>query len=341
MTEPAAAILGCAGLRLSASEAAFFREADPLGFILFARNVENPGQLSRLTTDLREAVGRDAPILVDQEGGRVQRLRAPHWREWLPPLDQVARSLPGSMESGIWLRYRVIAAELRAVGIDGNCAPTLDLVHPGTHPFLKNRCFGSAPDLVARAGRACADGLLAGGVLPVMKHMPGHGRTVVDSHHDLPTAGAPADALFRTDFAPFRALNDLPMGMTAHIVVPAFDAANPSTQSARMVRVIRDEIGFQGLLLTDDLTMQALSGSLGQRTARAIAAGCDIALHCNGERAEMEQVLANCGQLKASGHARAQAALSRRDCPAPIDADALVAELEGLILPEDGGPLHV
>ncbi len=330
---PLAAIFGCEGLHLSADEVAFFRDTNPLGFILFARNVESPDQLRRLTGDLRAALGRDAPVLVDQEGGRVQRLRAPHWREWLPPLDQVARSRPGGMERGLWLRYRLIAAELRAVGIDADCAPTLDIAGEATHPFLKNRCFGTDPDIVARAGRAAAEGLMAGGVLPVMKHMPGHGRTVVDSHHDLPCAPAPADELEVTDFAPFRALSDLPMGMTAHITVPAYDADAPSTQSAAMVRVIRDRIGFQGLLLTDDLTMQALQGSLYDRTARSIAAGCDVALHCNGTRSEMEEVAAAAGPLTDAALARADVALSRRRPPEPIDERALLAELEGLLSP--------
>ena len=337
---PTAAILGCEGARLSPAEAAFFRDADPLGFILFARNVEDPDQVRRLTSDLRAAVGRDAMVLVDQEGGRVQRLRGPHWREWLSPLDQVIRSRPGGMERGIWLRYRLIAAELRAVGIDVNCAPTADIAGPATHPFLKNRCFGQEPATVTAAARACADGLLAGGVLPVMKHMPGHGRTVVDSHHDLPMAAAPADELARTDFAPFRALRDLPMGMTAHIVVPAYDADNPSTASPRMVRVLRTEIGFGGLLLTDDLTMQALSGTLAERTARAIVAGCDIALHCNGERAGMAEVVKAAGPMTDAAALRAKVALSRRTTPAPIDAEALLAELDGLIVQAEPDRLH-
>lgn len=337
---PTAAIFGCEGTRLSPTEAAFFRDADPLGFILFARNVEDPDQLRRLTADLRAAVGRDAMVLVDQEGGRVQRLRAPHWREWLPPLDQVARSRPGQMERGVWLRYRLIADELRAVGIDANCAPTADIAGPETHPFLRNRCFGHDAATVSAAARACADGLLAGGVLPVMKHVPGHGRTVVDSHHDLPTATAPAEELIRTDFAPFRALNDLPIGMTAHIVVPAYDGDNPSTGSQKMITVIRMEIGFGGLLLTDDLTMQALSGTLADRTARAIAAGCDIALHCNGVRAEMEAVAKAAGPMTDPAVVRAGAALSRRQTPGPIDAAALLAELDGLILPAEPDRAH-
>ncbi len=335
MAAPRAVVFGCAGLRLTPDEAAFFRDADPLGFILFARNVEDPGQLSRLTADLRAAVGREAPVMVDQEGGRVQRLRAPHWREWLPPLDQVAQSDPARMERGIRIRYRLIAEELRAVGIDADCAPCCDIAGAATHPFLKNRCFGMDPDTVARAARAAADGLLAGGVLPVMKHMPGHGRTVVDSHHDLPVAAAPADELARTDFAPFRALNDLPMGMTAHIVVPAYDGLNPSTQSVAMIGVIRDLIGFDGLLLSDDLNMQALSGSLAERTARALAAGCDVALHCKGDLDEMRAVAAAAAPLTAAGQARARAALARRTAPEPIDAAALIAELQDILSPAE------
>ncbi len=327
-----ATVFGCEGPKLSSDEVSFFRDLNPAGFILFARNVESPEQLKRLTGDLRASVGRDAVIMVDQEGGRVQRLRAPHWREWLPPLDQVARSAAGGMERGLWLRYRMIADELRAVGIDADCAPTLDIAGEQTHPFLKNRCFGHNAETVARAGRAAAEGLLAGGVLPVMKHMPGHGRTVVDSHHDLPVAAAAAEELASTDFAPFRALNDLPMGMTAHIVVPAYDAEFPSTQSARMIRVIRDQIGFQGLLLTDDLTMEALAGDLTDRTARSMGAGCDVALHCNGTRAEMELVAAAAGPLTDVAAQRLDRALAMRRTPDPIDAAALMAELEALII---------
>ncbi len=328
-----AAVFGCEGQSLSPDEAAFFREVNPAGFILFARNVDNPAQLVRLTGDLRASVGRDAVIMVDQEGGRVQRLRAPHWREWLPPLDQVTRSVPGGMERGLWLRYRMIAHELRSVGIDANCAPTLDIAGDQTHPFLKNRCFGHDAGTVAMAGRAAADGLMAGGVLPVMKHMPGHGRTVVDSHLDLPTAPATAEELLRTDFAPFRALNDLPIGMTAHIVVPAYDAHQPSTQSVRMIRVIREEIGFQGLLLTDDLTMEALAGDLSDRTARAMLAGCDLALHCNGTRREMELVAAAAGPMTAKAGHRLGKALALRRPPDPIDVQAAMAELEALLTP--------
>ncbi len=330
MAQPiGATILGCEGAVLSPDEAAFFREANPWGFILFARNVETPDQLRRLTGDLRAALGRDAVVMVDQEGGRVQRLRAPHWREWMAPLDQAEAAGAGAPRS-FWLRARIIAEELRAVGIDANCAPTCDIAGPLTHPFLRNRCLGEDVASVSANARALAEGLLAGGVLPVMKHLPGHGRAEADSHHDLPTAVASLADLDATDFAPFRALADLPMGMTAHIRFPALDPA-PATQSPRLIALIRDRIGFDGLLMSDDIAMQALSGSIAERSARAIAAGCDLVLHCNGDRAEMAQAVAASGQLAAAAARRATAALARRQTPDPIDIAPLEAELEALL----------
>lgn len=322
-----AVIFGCAGPRLLAEERAFFRDADPFGFIVFARNIEDPDQLRRLTADLRDAVGRDAPVLVDQEGGRVQRLRSPHWREWAPPLDTVdgAGSLEAA-ERAMRLRAQVIAAELADVGIDANCIPTLDVVRPATHPFLMNRCYGRDPETVARIGRAVADGLMAGGVLPVMKHMPGHGLSHVDTHHDLPTVDVSVEELTAVDFAPFRALNDLPMAMTAHLVFAALDGTRPATQSPEMIRVIREDIGFQGLLMSDDLNMQALAGTLADRTARTIAAGVDIALHCKGDMAEMVEVAGAAGTIGPAAVARAEAAVAARRVPT-VDVKAALAEL--------------
>lgn len=323
-----ATIFGCAGPELLAEERGFFRDADPFGFILFARNVEDPDQLRRLTGDLRDAVGWNAPILVDQEGGRVQRLRSPHWREWTPPLDTVDGA--GSVEAAervMRLRATVIAAELAAVGIDANCIPTLDVVRPATHPFLMNRCYGRDAWVVARIGRAVAAGLMAGGVLPVMKHMPGHGLSHVDTHHDLPVVDVPVDELQAIDFAPFRALSDLPMAMTAHLVFAALDPDRPATQSPTMVRVIREEIGFRGLLISDDLNMQALRGSLAERTARTIAAGVDIALHCKGDRAEMQAVAGAAGRMGPEAEVRARAALAARRGPT-VDLKAALAELQ-------------
>ncbi len=329
-----AAIFGCAGLALGAEEAAFFRDYDPFGFILFARNVDNPDQLRRLTGDLREAVGRDAPILVDQEGGRVQRLRAPHWREWTPPLDFV--SAAPDPEAALRLRYAIIGAELREVGIDADCAPVGDLITPETHPFLKNRCYGADPAEVARLGRAVAEGLMAGGCLPVMKHLPGHGRSAVDTHHDLPTVTAPRAEVIAHDFAPFRAWRDLPMAMTAHLVFTAWDAEHPATQSPAMIRAIREEIGFDGLLMTDDLNMQALKGTLASRTRASMAAGCDIALHCKGDLAEMQSVAAEAGRLTPAAAARAARVIR----PAvPLDIHAAAAELSAMMPGAFHGPL--
>lgn len=318
---PNATILGgISGTVLTRPERDFFRSVDPFGFILFGRNVESPDQLRRLTGDLREAVGRDAIVTVDQEGGRVQRLRAPYWREWPAPLDQ-APAGPRAM----WLRYYLIGCELRDVGIDSDCAPTLDVAQPDTHPFLRNRCLGADPQTVAMLGRAAADGLLSAGVLPVMKHMPGHGRAVADSHHDLPVVTATEADLDALDFAPFRALNDLPMGMTAHIRFTALDDA-PATASARMIAVIRDRIGFDGLLMTDDITMKALSGTEAERAAASIAAGCDLVLHCNGAIADMRPVAAAAGPMTHAAQRRAAAALAQRSAPALHDRDALLAE---------------
>jgi beta-N-acetylhexosaminidase len=324
-----AVIFGCEGTALGARERAFFREADPWGFILFARNVDSPGQLRTLTAALRDAVGRDAPVLIDQEGGRVQRMRAPHWREFLPALDQMGRARDPLRAQ--WLRYRLIAAELHDVGIDVDCAPLADLVEEGTHPVVLNRLYGSEVDVVVAAARACAAGLLAGGVLPVVKHLPGYGRAVVDSHLELPRNAAPRADLVARDFAPFRALNDVGMGMTAHIVLDAIDPDRPATTSPAAMRVIREEIGFGGLVMTDDLNMQALSGTLADRATAALAAGCDMILQCNGQMADMAEVTAAVPPLSGAALARADRALAERRAPAPVALDALDAELAELL----------
>lgn len=326
-----ATILGLSGPELTGPEFSLFRQAQPWGFILFARNIESPQQLARLTASLREAVGRDAPVLIDQEGGRVQRMRAPHWAEWLPPRDQVraVAAKGGDAARSVWLRYALIGAELRAVGVDANCAPTLDIARPETHPFLQNRCFGDDLKTVVRMGRACADGLLAAGVLPVMKHMPGHGRAIADSHHDLPRVSALVDDLRASDFAAFAALRDLPMGMTSHIVYDALDDT-PATASARMIGLIRDEIGFDGLLMTDDISMNALSGTLAQRSAAAIAAGCDVVLYCHGDMAEMEAIVPAAGPMSAAALERGERALALRRAPA-LDLAQARAEFDALI----------
>ncbi|MFN4153516.1 MAG: glycoside hydrolase family 3 N-terminal domain-containing protein [Paracoccaceae bacterium] len=334
MTGRLAAIFGCSGPELTAHEVGFFRDADPFGFILFARNVEDPVQLRRLTSALRDTVGRDAPVLIDQEGGRVQRLRAPHWREWAPPLDTVAQARDPLR--AMWVRSRIIAYELRGVGVDANCAPCADVAGQGTHPFLKNRCYGTDPVVVSGISAAVAEGHMAGGVLPVIKHLPGHGRASADTHHDLPTVTASRADLSATDFEPFKALNHLPMAMTAHIIYSAYDD-KPATQSEAMIRVIRDEIGFQGLLMTDDLNMQALRGSLAARTVASMAAGCDIALHCKGDMDEMLAVAGACGDQTPAIRARATRALAARHAPDPVDILALEAEFRGLM----SGEAHV
>ena len=317
-----ATILGPEGLAITDWEKTFFRDADPYGFIVFARNVETPEQLKRLTSELREAVGRDVPILIDQEGGRVQRMRAPHWREWLPPLEQMEKA--SDPIRAMWLRYRIIADELRAVGIDANCAPCADIAGRDTHPFLRNRCYGTDVQTVIAASRAAADGLLDGGVLPVLKHIPGHGRATVDSHKGLPHVSATQAELMKSDFAPFTACQDMPMGMTAHIVFDEIDPMQPATMSKDMNYIIRHDMNFQGLLMTDDISMRALSGSLGDKSRAAIEAGCDVVLHCNGKPREMMSVVAAAGDMAATGaHGRGISALAQRQTPTPVDISAL------------------
>jgi beta-N-acetylhexosaminidase len=326
MAAPGAAIFGCAGPALGPDERAFFREADPWGFILFSRNIEDAAQLRRLTADLRAAVGRDAPVLIDQEGGRVARLRPPLARDWAPPLDAVAGLPEAAAARLLWLRYRLIAEELRGLGIDTNCAPLADIAGPATHPVLLNRCYGHDAARVVRLARAVAEGLAAGGVLPVLKHIPGHGRASADSHLELPRVEAPRAELDASDFAAFRALADLPLAMTAHVVFAAIDAGAPATLSPPVIGVVRNEIGFRGLLMTDDLSMHALSGSFAERTRRALAAGCDLILHCNGERAEMAAIAAEAGRLPPAAAAAAEAALALRAQRQPADLARLAAE---------------
>jgi beta-N-acetylhexosaminidase len=323
-----AAIFGCAGPVLLPDEAAFYRDFDPAGFILFARNVENPVQVKHLTDDLRDSVGRDAPIFVDQEGGRVQRLRAPHWREWTPPLDFVTTAGDQAARA-MYLRAALIGAEHRAVGIDGNCAPLVDVATAETHPFLRNRCYGFDAATVTRIGRAVTEGLLAAGVLPVVKHMPGHGRSALDTHHALPTVTADPATLWAEDFAPFKALADLPFAMTGHLVFAAYDDL-PATQSPRMIRLIREEIGFQGVLMTDDLNMQALAGDLASRTRASMDAGCDLALHCKGDLAEMVAVAGQAGAMTTATEARLARAMAFRRPPV-LDIAALDAELRSMM----------
>lgn len=320
-----AVISGCEGLRVTAAEKALFRETRPFGFILFARNIDTADQLRALCDDLRECVEHDAPILIDQEGGRVQRIRAPMATEWLPPLDHIERAGENAARA-MYLRYRMIAHELRSLGIDSNCAPMVDVARLETHKFLQNRCYGYDCKTVTAIGRAVAEGLQDGGVLPVIKHMPGHGRAFVDSHLDLPRVKA-AHAELEADFAPFRALSDLPMGMTAHIVFDAVDDA-PATISAKMMQLIREDIGFGGLIMTDDIAMEALSGTVAERSAMSLAAGCDVVLHCNGTFADRQAVAEASGEMSDAAQARAEAVLAIKRVPQPVDIEALAEELK-------------
>lgn len=330
---PSAAIFGCAGKRLDDAERRLFETADPLGLILFARNIASPAQVAALVGEFRATVGRaDAPVFIDQEGGRVARLRPPHWR--LPPparrFGALAARDPAAAEEAAALNGRMIAAELAPLGIDADCMPVLDLPAPGAHGIIGDRAYGDDPDTVSALGRAACDGLLKGGVLPVIKHIPGHGQARADSHLALPRVSAPLAALDARDFAPFRALSGMPAAMTAHIVYEALDAERPATTSPRVVReAIRGAIGFDGLLITDDLGMAALSGPLAGRAEAALAAGCDAVLHCSGDMDEMRAVAGAAPPLSDAAQARLARARAARRAPAPLAAAA--ARLNALL----------
>lgn len=316
-----AMILGCAGPELGREEAAFFADADPWGFILFRRNVESPDQVRRLTDALRAAVGREAPILIDQEGGRVQRMGPPHWQKY-PPGEAYLKATndPLAARELARLGARLMAHDLKAVGVNVDCVPVLDVPVPGAHDIIGDRAYGRDPATVAQLGRAAAEGLLAGGVLPVVKHMLGHGRAFADSHKELPTVHADFDALDAWDFAPFKALSDMPIAMSAHVVFTAIDPKRPATTSKKAVKLMREHLGFQGLLLSDDLVMNALSGTLTERAEAALKAGCDAVVHWNGDMSEMKQVAAGVGKLQGKSARRASAALARIvHTPEPLD----------------------
>lgn len=328
-----AAIYGLSGMVLTDEEAAFFADADPWGFILFRRNVVDPEQVLRLTDALRACVGRDAPVLVDQEGGRVQRLGPPHWVRYPPGAAFLhATNDPFAARELARLGGRLMAHDLKAVGINVDCAPVLDVPTPGAHDIIGDRAYARDPATVTQLGRAVAEGLLAGGVLPVIKHMPGHGRAFADSHKELPTVHADLDHLDAWDFAPFKALSDMPIGMTAHIVFTAIDKRRPATQSKTAIRLIRERLGFGGLLLSDDLCMNALSGTLTERAETSLKAGCDLVIHWTGDMAEMRQVAEGVGRLKGGAARRAAAALSRIvHTPEPLDVHEARARFEALL----------
>ena len=309
-----ACVFGCAATTLSPEEAAFFREARPWGFILFRRNVESPGQVRALTVALRAAADRlDAPVMIDQEGGRVQRLGPPHWRRYPSAKAYRAMAMDDCRRRDLVCQAgRLMANDLIALGINIDCAPVLDVPVAGAHDVIGDRAFAETPAEVASLARAMAEGLMAGGVLPVIKHIPGHGRARVDSHLQLPVVEAGRADLEAWDFAPFRAMADMPIAMTAHVVYRALDPDSPCTTSSHVIaEIIRGAIGFNGLLLSDDLSMKALDGALTDRTRSALTAGCDIVLHCNGDLTEMRAVAAGAAPLTPLAQARADAALSR------------------------------
>src|SRR6201996_1076565 len=288
------AIYGCAATSLSAAEKSFFREVRPWGFILFARNISDPAQVTALVQELRETVGDEkAPVLIDQEGGRVARLKPPHWHA-RPPAARFGAlhgTNPEAAREAVYLNARLIAHALASLGINVDCLPVLDVPVPGAHDVIGDRAFSTDPSTIITLGKAQIEGLIDGGVLPVMKHIPGHGRAGADSHLALPRVSASARELSASDFITFRGLNTCPIAMTAHVVYDSIDPQRPATTSPKVIRdVIRGEIGFDGLLMSDDLSMQALEGPLGSRAKAALFAGCDIVLHCNGDMDEMKQI---------------------------------------------------
>jgi len=334
-----AAVYGCQGMELLPHERAFFRDARPWGFILFGRNCSDRAQLSALCVSLRESVADErAPIFIDQEGGRVARLRPPHWRA-RPAAARIgelhARDAAHGKEAA-YLCARLIAHDLREIGVTVNCAPVLDVPVEGAHDVIGDRAYSRDPAVVIELGRAAMEGFLDGGVLPVIKHMPGHGRAFADSHLELPRVTTSAEELSATDFVTFRSLNMAPVAMSAHVVYDAFDAQRPATTSPKVIRdVIRGEIAFEGLLVTDDLSMNALEGPLSVRTRQALFAGCDVVIHCNGRVDEMKEVASEAKPLEGESLTRVEAALAQlTKPPAALDveaAEARFAELMGVV----------
>jgi beta-N-acetylhexosaminidase len=334
-------ITGVSGLELTAEERAFLRAERPWGFILFKRNIDNPAQVARLVEELRGTTGDlDAPVLIDQEGGRVQRLAPPHWPAY-PPGAVFGTLYDIQPELGLraaWLSSRLMAADLVDLGITVDCLPLADVPVAGADAVIGNRAYGTEPAKVAIIARAVTDGLADGGILPVLKHIPGHGRATADSHLRLPVVDNAKDELEATDFEAFRPLADLPMAMTAHVVFSALDAAQPATTSATIIaQVIRGSIGFQGLLMSDDVSMNALAGSIAERTRAIVAAGCDVVLHCNGKLDEMRDVVAETPVLAGQALDRAKAAVAARRQPRPFDRVAGRAELDALVAQAGAG----
>ena len=333
---PLPVILGCLGPALTPEERELFQATDPLGFILFGRNIVDPAQVRGLVDELRAIVGRaDAPVLIDQEGGRVARLKPPHWRA-VPPAGKIgaiaaARGLEEACEAAR-LNSRLMADDLTRLGIDVDCAPVVDVPIPEAHEIIGDRAYSNDAFLVGKIARAAAEGLLEGGVLPVIKHIPGHGRALADSHEDLPVVEDRRAALDASDFAPFRALADMPWAMTAHVVYTAIDAEHPATTSPRVVsEIIRSHIGFKGVLVSDDLSMKALDGDLASRARASIGAGCDLVLHCTGIYDEMKEVAEALTPISEELSGRLSRARAMAMPSAPFDREAATARLQALL----------
>ena len=327
-------ITGLSGLKLTAQEHEFLREARPWGLILFKRNIEDRDQVLGLVSEALHELGNNAPVLVDQEGGRVQRLGPPHWPAYPPGAvyGRLYDSDPAAGLAAARLGARLIAADLLPLGINVDCLPLADMPVGGADAVIGDRAYGETPDKVAAIAAAIAEGLGAGGVLPVLKHIPGHGRATADSHERLPVVHTDRATLEATDFAAFRPLKNLPLGMTAHVVFTAIDPVLPATTSATMIReVIRGFIGFDGLLMSDDVSMGALSGSIAERTRASLAAGCDVVLHCNGKLDEMQAVASVAPELAGTARRRATAALATRAPASQIDLVAARREFDAMI----------
>ena len=324
------AIYGCAGTSLSAAEQDFFRAVKPWGFILFARNISDPAQVRALNEQLRATVDDPkAPILIDQEGGRVARLKPPQWRARPPAavFGALHAQNPEAAREATYLNARLIAHDLVSLGINVDCLPVLDVPVPGAHDIIGDRAFATDPATIIALGKAQIEGLMDGGVLPVMKHIPGHGRAGADSHLALPRVSATVEELSASDFVTFRSLDQCPIAMTAHVVYESIDPQRPCTTSPKVIRdVIRGEIGFDGLLMSDDLSMKALDGPLSVRAKQALFAGCDLALHCNGDMEEMREVASEVKELEGQSLRRSQQALAHLSVPGPSSGDKFDAE---------------
>jgi beta-N-acetylhexosaminidase len=329
LLKSSAVIFGLEGKSIKQEEYDFFAKVNPLGFILFSRNIDNPEQVKQLVADLKAIVGWDCPVLIDQEGGRVARLKPPHWRK-SPAMGGFAKIATNDLkkaEEGVYLNYRLIADELHNLGINVDCAPVCDILFDWAHDIVGDRSFGSDVDIVSSLARKTAEGLIDGGVLPIIKHIPGHGRAKADSHKELPVVSASLDELKQTDFKVFQNLKDMPWAMTAHILYTAIDAKLPATLSPTVIGIIRNDIGFDGVLISDDLSMEALQGSFASRTRDSIEAGCDVVLHCNGKMEEMSEIADNIEQLSAESSVRVARSLKLLKQPKKTD----IAEAENAI----------